>query len=348
MSQFEKRLALRVRAHLSGAAPGIKLQVYRNGRKLCDISEGETYPHYDLASLTKIIFTVPALMTAFDERRWTLETKASDFWPSFPAPGIEIAQLLTHSAGAVWWYPFYREIDLDSSESQRRAWLKAKIESLEWRSSDESVYSDIGMLALGFCLEEMVQKPLFEVWEDLKQRLYPGLYSLTFHPGNRAPEPKNCYAPTENCPWRGRLMQGEVHDENAWALGGVSSHAGLFSSVDDLSGYGMFLRNCLLGASNAVAPETMKLFARRARPPGRGDWALGFMMPSASNASCGRYFSSESIGHTGFTGTSLWYDPSNDLLVTIVSNRVFLGREREDFKRLRPMIHDWVVEELNC
>jgi serine-type D-Ala-D-Ala carboxypeptidase len=346
-SSLEQRLIGRIQDYLPGAAPGLQLQVHQGGRKLCDISVGGTYPYYDLASLTKIIFTVPALMLAFEKRLWNLDTEVRQLWPHFPVPGVKIAQLLTHSAGAVWWYPFYKEIGLQSPEEDRRAYVRQKIEGLEWKPNDESVYSDVGMLALGYCLEAMLEKPLAEIWLDLKSQIYAGMGSLDFHRGNRIPEPQGSFAPTENCPWRERLMQGEVHDENAWALGGVSSHAGLFASIDDVSGYGLFLGSQLLGiAKTYLKSQTMRTFTTRARPVGKGDWALGFMMPAPGGSSCGDYFSPSSVGHTGFTGTSLWYDPASDLLVVILSNRVFYGREHDGFKKLRPMIHNWVVDEL--
>jgi CubicO group peptidase (beta-lactamase class C family) len=127
----------------------------------------------------------------------------------------------------------------------------------------------------------------------------------------------------------------------------VSTHAGLFGSIDDLACYGLQLRAQLRGLAGArVSQATAQLFAQRAIAREVGDWALGFMMPSPQGASCGRYFSPESIGHTGFTGTSIWYDPTRDLLVTILSNRVFSGRENKGFLTLRPQMHDWVVESL--
>lgn len=347
-SLMEQRLSLRIGEQLSGAAPGVQLQVHQGGRKLCDISVGDTYPYYDLASLTKIIFTVPALMAAFEEGKWHFDMTVGQFWSDFPHPNIRLTQLLTHSGGAVWWYPFFKEMNLQSSEEDRRAYLREKIKTLEYKPEDKSVYSDVGMMILGFCLEAMYDKPLPDIWRDLKERIYSGLSTLDFHYGNRIPEPQKYYAPTERCPWRGRLIQGEVNDENCWALGGVSSHAGLFASIDDVSWYGLFLRSQLLGISKTVfKSKTVKVFTNRARPLGKGDWALGFMMPTPGQSSAGDYLSPYSVGHTGFTGTSLWYDPNGDLLIVLLSNSILMGRDREVFKNnLRPQIHNWVVEEL--
>jgi serine-type D-Ala-D-Ala carboxypeptidase len=346
---IERRLTARIEERLPGAAPGVLVQAYRNGRKACVVSVGETYPYYDWASLTKIVFTVPALMLAFDRGLWNFDTRVRALWPSFPLQGTTIRDLLTHSAGAPWWHHFYKEIDPRGSERDRRDYLRQKIRGMDWKPTGESVYSDVGIVTLGFCLEALFEKPLIEVWQDLKSHLYPNLEGLDFHPQNRCLRPRTSYAPTENCPWRGRIMQGEVHDENAWALGGVSSHAGLFGGIEDLAGYGLFLRSHLLGAPKPLLrTETVRVFTERAVPMGKGDWGLGFMKPGQANASCGERFSQHSFGHTGFTGTSLWYDPSSDLLVVILSNRVALGRDSEGFKLLRPLIHSWVVEELDA
>jgi CubicO group peptidase (beta-lactamase class C family) len=153
------------------------------------------------------------------------------------------------------------------------------------------------------------------------------------------------YAPTEECPVRRKLVQGEVHDLNAWALGGVSTHAGLFGSIDDVGWFSLHLRSHLLGiARYSIRQKTAQLFAKRALPEGHGDWAMGYMMPTPGAASCGTYFSLDSIGHTGFTGTSVWYDPKMDLSVCILSNRVLYGADNKAFGKLRPEIHNWIVE----
>lgn len=344
---LESRLRAKIEEKLPGAAPGLQLQVHQGGRKFCDITVGDTYPYYDLASLTKIIFTVPALMSAFEKGLWSLDSKVVDFWPDFPHKDVRLVQLLTHSSGAVWWHPFYKELNLQDSIQDRRLQVKEIIKTLPFESRDESVYSDVGFLILGYCLEAMEKKPLNDIWDELRNRLYPGLSTLDFHRDNRSPQPARFYGPTERCTWRGRLTQGEVHDENAFALGGLSTHSGLFSSIDDVSWYGLFLRSQLLGISKtSFKLKTARVFTTRARPLGKGDWALGFMMPTPGSASCGDYFSPYSVGHLGFTGTSLWYDPHPDLLVVALSNRVLLGREIKEFAKLRPQLHNWVVEEL--
>ena len=142
-------------------------------------------------------------------------------------------------------------------------------------------------------------------------------------------------------------MRAEVHDENTWALGGISTHSRLFGSIEDVSAFGLNVRSQLQGiARYQVRQKTAQLFAARAIPVEMGDWAMGYMMPTLDGASCGPHFSILSIGHTGFTGTSFWYDPRHDLLVLILSNRIQYGRENKSFIQLRPKIHNWIFESL--
>jgi CubicO group peptidase (beta-lactamase class C family) len=184
------------------------------------------------------------------------------------------------------------------------------------------------------------------VWSEIRDRL--GFDDVDFHRGNRPLFPRKLYAPTEKDEWRKKTLQGEAHDENTWSLGGVAPHAGLFGPIEELSRWGLLLRRAMRGEkSNAFpSPQTVAKFTKRAIPKARGDWALGFMMPTKGSASCGPLFSPKSVGHTGFTGTSLWYDPTQDLLVTILSNRVHPTRENREFLQLRPKIHTWIAEEL--
>lgn len=345
-SSLEKKIFNLIEPQIAGATPGLVLQVHSAGRKICDISVGETYPYYDLASLTKIIFTVQALMWAFDQDKWKLEAKVSDYLDWFPQKNVKIVELLNHSSGMLWWSPFYEKIKDTQSRSEKWQQVLQLVRELPLAPQDTSVYSDVGFITLGAVLEKIYDKPLLEVWQLLKENFYPRL-TLDFHEDNVPKNPSKYYAPTERCRWRNRILQGEVHDENAWSLGGVSSHAGLFGSVDDVSWYGLLLRSQWLGVSKTlIRKKTTELFTMRSRPMGKGDWALGFMLPTKGSSSSGTYFSPLSVGHTGFTGTSLWYDPNLDLLVVLLSNRVFFGRETKNFASLRPQVHNWIVESL--
>ncbi len=339
-------MAPRIGAAITDVTPGVVLRAYSGGALVCDLRVGDTRHFYDLASLTKIIFTQQAMMRAFDQGRWALDTTVGDILPDFTRPQTRVTELLTHTSGIEWWMPFYRSIDMGRPWLERRRWLYAQLQAAPCHPGGKAVYSDLGFMLLGFVLEAMHRKNLLEIWRELKARTYSGS-GLDFHVDNQPVHARDQYAATELCPWRLKRLQGEVHDDNTWSFGGLSTHAGLFGSIDDLAAFGLQLRAQLLGLPGAtVQPDTARRFARRAIPVEAGDWALGFMLPAVEGASCGRYFSPRSIGHTGFTGTSLWYDPERDLLVAILSNRVYAGRENKAFLALRPQLHDWVVESL--
>lgn len=343
---LERTLKEQIASRIRDVTPGVVVRAYQGGKMVVDLSVGETWAYYDLASLTKVIFAVQTLMADFERGRWNLDSRLGDFLPWFPHPEVKIVDTLTHSAGFVWWLPLYKDLDLNASPERRHEQLREIVKTAPFEPQDQSVYSDIGMITLGFVLEAIHGKPLIDIWKDTKNEFYDGT-TMDFHPGNLPRERKALYAPTEECGWRKRLLQGEVHDDNTWAMGGVSTHAGLFGSIDDLGWYLLQLRGLLLGVGRApIRMKTAKIFAQRARPEGKGDWALGFMMPTPGASSCGSSFSLSSIGHTGFTGTSLWYDPKQDLAVAILSNRVLYGRDNQGFKSLRPEIHNWVVDGL--
>lgn len=345
-SIFEERLYKKIQQGISGATPGVMVQVYQTGKKICDIAVGDNYAYYDLASLTKVIFTTQAMMKLYQDSKWNAKTKVKDILSWFPMQETLITELLNHSSGLYWWKPFYRELNISQTIPDRWKQLATLIETSPIEKSDQSTYSDLGFMTLAFVIEALSGKSIYDYWLEICNLFYPRL-SFEFHVNNQIKHLPQLYAPTEKCPWRGRILQGEVHDENCWALGGVSTHAGLFGSIDDVGWFGLFVRGQLQGISRTlIKQKTAQFFAQRSRPIGKGDWALGYMMPTRGSSSSGDYFSPYSVGHTGFTGTSFWYDPVQDLIIVILSNRVAYGREIEEFKKLRPQIHNWIVEGL--
>ena len=343
-SVLEKNLITQLEDRIRDTTPGVMVRAYQSGKIICDIAVGNTYAYYDFASLTKIIFAHQAMMWAFELGKWTFDTKVSDFLPWFQHKDTKITELLTHTSGLAWWMPFYQEMNMSLPLDQRREQLRGLIQNLKLEKQEQAVYSDVGIIVVGFILEKLFDKPLLDVWTEVKNKFYLGT-TLEFHPENQTTTKLSLFAPTEECPVRKKLVQGEVHDLNCWSMGGVSTHAGLFGSIDDLGWYSLHLRSQLMGiARYSIRQKTAQLFARRALPEGRGDWAMGYMMPTPGSASCGSYFSLESIGHTGFTGTSMWYDPKMDMSICILSNRVLYGSDNKAFSKLRPEIHNWIVE----
>jgi len=297
---------------------------------------------YDLASLTKVVATTTMAMILVDEGKLDLDRPVQDFLPGFRGPGKEtvtVRHLLTHSAGLPATAPLYKEIQGKAAYLER---IEAMDLDLTAPPGSRSVYSDLGMILLGEILEQAAGRP-FETFVR-KRVLDPlGMHNTLFRPP-AALRPR--IAPTEIDPWRGRLIQGEVHDENAFALGGVAPHAGLFATAPDLARFArMLLNGGALHGRRIVSPETLALFTRRAGIPG-SDRALGWDTKSAEGSSAGTLFSPRSFGHTGFTGTSIWIDPDRQLAVILLTNRVYPTRENNLIREARPAVADAVVRAL--
>lgn len=359
-SSFERAFLEKLGDSWEEGTQGFVAQAYSKGRKILDLEVGKTYERYDLASMTKIIFSVTAFMALYDEKRFKLNDPVHRWVSWFPENHpARIRDLLTHSAGLTWWYPFYKTLAPKTAhvKSPEEAWeifqgiLKRKIladlakNPVQW-PVEKSVYSDLDFFVLGAALESITGTTLYTVWANLRDRLE--LDGIDFNRNNKPKYARSSYAPTEKDKWRGKTLQGEVHDENTWALRGVAPHAGLFGPIEDVSGFGLLLRAAMRGSGSSIFPssQTVAKFTKRAIPRARGDWALGFVMPSKGSSTAGPLFSMKSVGHTGFTGTSLWYDPDKDLLVTLLSNRVHPTRENSAFQKLRPQIHTWISEAL--
>ena len=217
----------------------------------------------------------------------------------------------------------------------------------------QSIYSDLGFILLAFILEDAAlrargrpegtfdpESAFAHQFDRLRSFFTPD--PLTFNPP-RSWRP-SC-APTEVDRWRGRLLTGEVHDENCWALGGAAGHAGLFGTAAAVGSFARAVLRTIGGEEVVAKPETMRLFLKR-EPTAGSSRALGWdtMLPTSS---CGTLMSSTAIGHTGFTGTSLWIDWERDLYVVLLTNRVHPTRENNAIRELRPRIHDAVVAAVN-
>jgi len=158
---------------------------------------------------------------------------------------------------------------------------------------------------------------------------------------------KEEFAATEDCPWRKRVLQGEVHDDNAWSLGGYSGHAGLFSTAEEVYVIADMLREHFFGVRrDFFEPETVKEFFRRQDIVEGSDWALGWDTRALEGSSAGKHFSRVSVGHTGFTGTSIWMDLEKDVIAILLTNRVHPKRDNDKIKQFRPVFHDAVMEAL--
>lgn len=344
MTSFEKKLHLKIQDVPRDAAPGFRLMVAHKGKIVANVDWGKTSTYYDLASLTKIIFTTTQFMGMQSQKKINVDESIQKYLSWYPYTA-KIKQLLSHTAGNEWWLPFYKTIAPLATVYEKKQKLRLMIRDLKPKKTNMSVYSDIDFFLLGFLMEEILENSLESIWSEFLESQFDN-NQMHFNKNDKSLFAKSLYAPTEKCLWRGRTLQGEVHDENTWALGGVSSHAGLFGRVEDVMAWGLWLRSAIKTSNTFVTSTVAEKFTRRAIPVKAGDWSLGFMMPTKGSASCGSYFDLASIGHTGFTGTSFWFDKKQDVIVVLLSNRIYPTRKNEVFRSQRPRIHNMVMEVL--
>jgi CubicO group peptidase (beta-lactamase class C family) len=346
------------------AFPGAVLAVGRDGalvhlRAFGRLTYDETSPPvrtdtvYDLASLTKVVATTTMAMVLVDEDRLDLARRVSDVLPCFHGGArdlVTVERLLTHSSGLPAHLPLYLEIRGPEAYLERIC-----ATDLEYAPGTQSVYSDLGVILLGQILERVAGESL-EAFARRRVLEPLGMRDTMFRPG---PALLARIAPTEIDPWRGRLLRGEVHDENAYALGGIAPHAGLFGTAPDLARFAqMLLYGGVFEQHRIVSRAVVEHFTRRASVPG-ATRALGWDTATASDkaerssapgtpaySSAGSLLSARSFGHTGFTGTSVWMDPERRLFVILLTNRVHPTRDNNAIRAVRADVADAVARGL--
>ncbi len=285
---------------------------------------------YDLASLTKVIGTTTAIMVLYDQGKIELDAPVSRYLPSFTGGMrdlVTVRHLLTHRAGL----PAGRELWRSASTpAEARALVLAT--PVQCTPGQCYEYSDLGADLLGFVAEAAAGEPI----DTFLARTVFGKLGMTDTRYRLSAADIDRTAPTEIAPPRGYPLRGEVHDENAWALGGVAGHAGLFSTASDLSVFAqMLVDGGTYKGVRVVADSTVALFTKRAA----GHRALGWDT-CAGGAGCGQYLSERAYGHTGFTGTSLWIDPDRHMFVILLTNRVHAARARRPSKVIADVRND--------
>ncbi|MCX5863827.1 MAG: serine hydrolase [Deltaproteobacteria bacterium] len=303
---------------------------------------------YDLASLTKPLATTLAILVLLKERLLQLSDLIADIFPQLGTPMrlISIKDILCHSAGFPAHQPYYLELCKLAEEKRKDVLLSLlAAEPKAYEPGSTSIYSDLGFMLLGLIVEKKSGQELAEFFrEKITEPL--GLTEGIFYGPDGSEDMEKC-APTEDCPLRQRILCGEVSDENAHALGGVAGHAGLFGTIEGVLDMGVHLLDQWQGREehpNYLASD-LRRFLTRQDIPG-STWALGFDTPSHIGSSGGRYLAPTSVGHLGFTGTSFWIDPTRDLVMVLLSNRVHPSRENIQIKQFRPLFHETVMESL--
>ncbi len=320
--------------------PGAQLAVVQNGSLIHSSGYGNfTYDPdspqvngktiYDIASLTKVLAAVPVTMKLISQKKLSLDHTLEQFFPQFTGNGKEnvtIRHLLTHSSGLPGYYQFFLDEQMHTKEDILSYILNMELNTAPGTNFE---YSDLGFILLSSIIEEvsertldrLVQSWFFSPIEMKSTRYLPPL------------DWKMKIAPTElDTIYRDRLIHGEVHDENTYLMGGVSGHAGLFSTAEDIARYAqMLVDGGIWNGKRFFKEAQVQEFTRVQNIPEGSDMALGWDTPSQSGKSiAGDYFSSGSFGHLGFTGTSLWIDPNQEIIIVLLTNRVHPSRKGKE------------------
>jgi CubicO group peptidase (beta-lactamase class C family) len=288
---------------------------------------------WDMASLTKVVGLTSAMMLLVERRQVDLDAPVARYITEFTGPAkdaVTVRHVLTHTSGLPAWRPLYKE-----AEGPTEALALAIATPLDTTPGIRMVYSDLGAIILGEVVARASGQP-FEAFLRDQVFMPLGMRETMYRPPEHLRER---IAPTEIDPWRQRHLRGEVHDENAFALGGVSSHAGLFSTASDLVRLArMYLSGGVLDGRQFVSAATIDTFTA-VQNPGLSHRALGWETPNGNN-SAGRLMSPRSFGHTGFTGTSFWVDRERGVFVILLSNRVNPTREHRGITAVRTAVAD--------
>lgn len=339
------------RAIKDKAFPGCVVLVWKEGKIIYEkpfghftyeINSREVQKNtiYDLASLTKVVATTTAAMICYDRKLLSLDDPVTKYIPSFNTNGkenITIKNLLLHNSGLPAWKKLYGQ-GLSAEDIIREIYSS----ELEYKPGTKYVYSDLGMIILGKIIEKVSGTSLDKFCKD--EIFVPlEMNSTFFVPSDSI---KQYCAPTEKDDyWRMKTLQGEVHDETSSLLGGVAGNAGLFSTAEDISRLiTVLMNNGRSGGSEFIKSSTIDMFIKKYSD--ESTRALGWDTKSDSGSSAGKYFSKNSFGHTGFTGTSIWADPERNLFVVFLTNRVYPTRKNSKILSIRPLLHDAVIKSL--
>jgi serine-type D-Ala-D-Ala carboxypeptidase len=318
---------------------------------------------YDLSSLTKALATTVAVMILARDSKFRLDDRVTRFFPNFGVHGkttITFRQLLAHCSGLAAWRPFYQRIaDIESSGrvnfmasrgAKEFAYEEIHREKPDAKPRTKTIYSDLGFIVLGETIEKIAGISLNRFCREKILRPL-GLRATDYIDislvRSRRLEPvADMFAPTGFCPSRKRMLVGEVDDENAFAMGGVAGHAGLFAPVREIDRLARELIACYAGRSDFVPQKIIREFWTRDTTVPGSTWALGWDMPSPENSSSGHRFSPAAVGHLGFTGTSIWIEPDGEVAISMLTNRVHPRRDNEKIREFRPRIHDLIMDAL--
>lgn len=361
-----------------GVAPGMVLLVGKGGEIVFQQSFGARFlkPEsenatnimsietvFDVAALTGSVITTTLLMKLVESGKLRLEDRVSRYLQGFGVmskSAITVGQLLSHTSGIAHWAPYFEELVKANSGSRlgvltsrgARDFVVNAIQrsALKNEPNTKQVYSELGSILLGHLVEILtgltldkaatryVFQPLgmkCSSYIDLSMIKRRGIHPVT-----------DLIAPTEDCPWRKRVLCGEVHDDNAWVMGGVAGHSGLFTTIGDLHTFAREILASYHSRSNFVKRETLERFWSRPPIDSFEGWFYGWDSPSRENGMVESELSKNAIGVNGFTGCSLWLEPSLDIDIILLSNRVHPSRSNKKIFAFRPALHSAVIKAL--
>ena len=357
-----------------GVFPGAVLLVSRNGETLleravgCRAVEPDRVPMrpevvFDLSSLTKPLATTLAVMMLVHEKRLGLDDRVTRFFHNFGVHGkthVTFRHLLTHSSGLAAHRPYFKDVAalqkkgrpnfVASREAKEWVYEQVHREKLEAPPGTRAVYSDLGFMVLGQVVETVSGQTLDRFCQG---RIFAplGLSSTAFvdlsQLRQKRVEPiRDMIAPTQRCPWRKRILCGEVDDENAYAMGGVAGHAGLFGTARDIDTLANHLKGIAGGAPGILPKDLVDRMWTLDTAVSGSTRTLGWDTPSPQRSLAGTKMSKHTVGHLGFTGVSLWLDLERGVNVVLLTNRVHPTRDNDKIAEFRPRIHDLVMETI--
>ena len=357
-----------------GVFPGAVVVVGKDGKIVYEQAVGSRAltPHktpmelgtiFDLASLTKPMATTVAFMLLVKEKKVRLDDLITRIIPMYGVFGKNLTtfrHLLNHSSGLPAWKAFYEEIIknekkgrinfIGSRAAKHYVYEQIHSERLLSTPGSKCLYSDLGFMLLGEAIEVLTGATLDRFCQERIFKPFgmraTGFVDLSQLRTQRLQPVQEMIAPTEDCPWRKKVLCGEVHDDNAYAMGGVAGHAGLFSSARDVHTFLIRMGQCFYGKDPFLPQALVQEFFKRDESSSEGSFALGWDTPSAERSASGHLFSSHSVGHLGFTGCSLWWDLEKNSHIVFLSNRVHPTRKNDKIKDFRPAIHDEIMKVL--
>lgn len=317
---------------------------------------------FDVASLTKNVATTAALMLLVDAGELEIDIPIAEYIPAMKDAGktdITVRHLLAHSSGLPAHIKFYEELEALRAEGKAPSWGP---ESVDWvidkiaqvdaqAPNQVTIYSDLGFILLGRMIEHITEKSLDTFCQEeiflplgLEDTFFLPLFDETLR--KKRLKGRQVVV-TEQCPWRGRLLSGEVHDDNCHAMGGVAGHAGLFSTASDLHRFAFSMQQCAKGVASFLSPAVVNEFWRiqdKAHGAQEGvegtSRTLGWDTPTPGISQAGEHFSASSVGHLGFTGCSMWIDRDEEIIAILLTNRVHPSRDNDAIKTFRPRLHN--------